>query len=235
MESQGPPLKERWDPLQGGVTWRGFGLAPRLPGREGLGAQRVPSAPGMPVGWQPGWWQHPRATAWGSSLGRARDAGLEGLRSGQQRLGGAGSDGGWGELGMHVHACACVSMCVHVCACMALPFPQSLLWGREGMRMGEGLGMLNRDEAFGWFLPRRAGLVWASERHPCSEPGWPPAPQNTPCTEPEQQTCSPLQAQPWVVPPSCTHCRPHVPPGGRVPPSLAIFFPFQLNALSFVF
>ncbi|XP_072701785.1 MAP kinase-interacting serine/threonine-protein kinase 2 isoform X1 [Ciconia boyciana] len=77
------PVRERWDLLQGGVTWRGFGLAPRLLWQEGLGVRRVPSAAGMPVGEWPGWRQHPRATAWGSSLGRARDVGPEGLGSGQ--------------------------------------------------------------------------------------------------------------------------------------------------------
>lgn len=68
---------------------------------------------------------------------------------------------------MRVRACASTFVCVRASACVALPSPRSLLWGREGMHVGEGFGMLNRDEALGWFLPRRAGSVQASERCPC--------------------------------------------------------------------
>lgn len=126
------PLGERWDPLQGGVTRCGFGLAPSPPWWEGLG---VLGAPGMPVGEQPGW-QHPRATAQGEQPGEGWGCGAGGF--GVR----AGLMGGWGALGMRVHMCACVSvsMCVHLCAYMELPFPQSLLWGREGMPAGKDLG-----------------------------------------------------------------------------------------------
>lgn len=111
-------LKERWDPLQGGATWRGFGLVPRLLWQEGLGARRVPSAPGMPAGERPGWWRHPWATALGRSLGRAWDVGLEGLGSGQQRLGQRGIRRAAGES----WACVFTRVCVHVrvCSCICM-------------------------------------------------------------------------------------------------------------------
>lgn len=130
------PLKECQDLLQDSETCRGFGLAPRLLWQERWGAQGVPNAPGMPVGEQPGWWQHPRAMAWGSSLGTAWNVGLEGLGSGQQGV-------QWlGSAGVHGHARASLLMCVQVC--VALSFPLALGWG--------GLGMLSQDEALGWFL-----------------------------------------------------------------------------------
>lgn len=139
--------------------------------------------------------------------------------------------GSWEELGTRVHTCACASiiMCVHACVCTELPFPQSLLWGREGMRAGEERGMLNRDTALGWFLQGwirpggraapvlGAGLASSSSKHPL-----------------HQARAANLRSPPRVVPPSCARGRPHVPQG-RVPPSLAISSPFQLNALSFIF
>lgn len=135
MESK-DPLKECQDLLQDSETCRGFGLAPRLLWQERWGAQGVPNAPGMPVGEQPGWWHHPRAMAWGSSLGTAWNVGLEGLGSGQQGV-------QWlGSAGVHGHARASLLMCVQVC--VALSFPLALGWG--------GLGMLSQDEALGWFL-----------------------------------------------------------------------------------
>lgn len=171
MESK-DPLKERQDLLQDSETCRGFGLALRLPWQEGRGAQRVPNAPGMPVGEQPGCWQHPRATAWGSSLGTARDVGLEGLGSGQQGVQQPGS------AGVCDHACASLLTCVQVC--VALSFPLALGWG--------GLGMLSRDEAFGWFLglSRRAvpalGARLASSCPQCLQiPLTPPAPCHRHC------------------------------------------------------
>lgn len=67
--------------------------------------------------------------------------------------------------------------------------------------------MLNRDEALSWFLLRRAGSVPPGKRRPCLEPGWCPAPPNTPCAEPEQQTSAPCRgsrhrASPAAVPAS---------------------------------
>lgn len=119
MESK-DPLKEHRDLLQDSETCRGFRLAPRLPWQEGQGAQRVPNALGVSVGEQSGWWQHPKARARGSSLGTARDAGLEGLGSEQQ---GVSRE----SAGVGGHACASLLTCVQ--PCMALSFPWGLLQG----------------------------------------------------------------------------------------------------------
>lgn len=114
------PLEEHWALLQDSETCRGFGLAPRLLWQEGQGAQRVPHAPGVPVGEQPDWWQHPKARVQGNSLGTAQDVGQEVLGLGQLGLQQSESAGVCG------HACASLLTCVQVC--MALSFPWSLLW-----------------------------------------------------------------------------------------------------------
>lgn len=63
-----------------------------------------------------------------------------------------------------------------------------------------------------------AGLVSSSSKHPL-----------------RRARAANLRSLPRVVPPSFACCRPCVPLGGRVPPSLAISSPFRLNALSFIF
>lgn len=181
------------------------------------------------MGAWPGWWQHPRTMAQGSSLGRAQDVGPECLGSGQQRLGGAGSDG---QLSMRVHTCASVFMCVHACVRTELTFPRSLLWGRGGMHAGEGTrdaesgrGPWLVSAAQGWIRPSGravpmlgAGLASSSSKHPL-----------------RRASAANLRCPPWAVPPGCARCHPRIPPGGRVPLSLAISSPFRLNALSFMF
>lgn len=89
-------------------------------GRRVRGAQRVPHAPGLPVGEQSGWWQHPKARVQRNSLGTAQDVGLEVLGLGQQGLQQSES------AGVRGHACTSLLTCVQVC--MALSFPWSLLW-----------------------------------------------------------------------------------------------------------
>lgn len=189
------PLKECQDLLQDSETCRGFGLAPRLLWQERWGAQGVPNAPGMPVGEQPGWWQHPRAMAWGSNLGTAWNVGLEGLGSGQQGV-------QWlGSAGVHGHARASLLVCVQVC--VALSFPLALGWG--------GLGMLSQDEALGWFLglSRRAvptpGARLASSCPQCLQiPLTPPAPCRRHC--PSCARCQPPSHWEGSAPFTATSC-----------------------------
>lgn len=99
MESK-DPLKEHQDLLQDSETCHGFRLAPRLPWQEGRGAQRVPNAPGVPVGEQSGWWQRPKARARGSSLGTA---GMRGWKV-------------WGQSSRVFTALVWVVMHVHPCS-----------------------------------------------------------------------------------------------------------------------
>lgn len=181
--------------------------------------RRVPSAPGMPVGEWPGWRQHPGATARRSSLGRAWNVGPEGLGLGQQCLGSAGSDG---QLGRAGHACSCLCVSVHVCSCMCVhrvALSSELALGKGGNARGgrtreaeSGRSPWLVSAAQGWIRPGEraapvlgAGLASSSSKHPL-----------------HQARAGNLCSPPWVLPPSCTRCRPRVPLGGRVPPLLAI-------------
>lgn len=162
------PLKECQDLLQDSETCRGFGLAPRLLWQERWGAQGVPNAPGMPVGEQPGWWQHPRAMAWGSNLGTAWNVGLEGLGSGQQGV-------QWlGSAGVHGHARASLLVCS----------------GVRGTVLSSCCGVgRTRDAESGrgpWLV---SGSVQASSAHAWGQiglqlPPVPPDPPDTPCSLP---------------------------------------------------
>jgi len=154
--------------------------------------------------------------AGGSTRGpRHWGAAWEGLGMRDRRVWGRGGSAGWdGRLGRAGLACSCVCIHVHVCSCMESRFPWSFLWGREGMLAGEGLGVLNWDEALGWFLRSRAGSIRVSQQRPCWGPGWPPAPPNPPW---HHAGGAKPRCLPRVVPLSCACRRPRTSPGGRVP------------------
>lgn len=170
LESKGPPntLKSvgtRCRAVRPGVAsgWSRGCCGRRVWGRAGCrvprGCRRVSDRAG-------GGTLGPRR--WGEAWGGLGMWGWRVWGQDSSALGSAGSDGRLGRAGRACsRVCASTFVCVRASACVALPSPRSLLWGREGMHAGEGLGMLNRDEALGWFLPRRAGSVQASERCPC--------------------------------------------------------------------
>lgn len=128
----------------------------------GSGAQRVPNAPEVPVGEQSGWWQHPKARARGSSLGTARDVGLEGLGSEQQSV----QQGELVWVVMHLHPCSRVFSHAWRCPFLGVCF------------RGKGLGMLSWGEALGSFLGLSRG---AQGQTSLQIPLTPPAPCHRHC------------------------------------------------------
>lgn len=124
--AQWTPPKERWDPLQGGVTGVASGWPRGCRGRRvwGCAGGRVP---------QGCWWAGGRAG--GSSPGPRPGEG-SGCGAGGFGVRAAAPAGGWGELDVHVHTCASTFTCVHTCACLALP----LVLAREEVTRRGGLG-----------------------------------------------------------------------------------------------
>lgn len=214
-KAKDPPPKERWDPWQGGATWRGFGLAPR---RGGSGGAEGAECPGTPMGERLGWWQHPRA---GEQPGEGSGCGAGGFGVGAAAPGqcrvreAAGESWAWAFTCGHLCSCVCARSC---------PFfgeGRECTWGKDmgcsvGMKPMAGFSCAGLAPSGRAVPVLGAGLASSSSKPP------PPRPA------PSQSSKAPLRAAPAAVP------TPHRE-GGRVPPSLAISSPFQLIALSFIF